>query len=309
MTSHASTNSSSDSFVDPRKPVRIILPFAPGGGASATVRIFADRLSKDTGQPFIVENHPGANSVVATQELVRSAPDGHTLLVTTPTIAINHWARADLPFDTLKDLVGVSTLILNNKMMAMHPSVPATNLKELIAYARQHPGELKSTAQPNTNSYLGNLLFMKATGTRITIVTGGEGGSDHNDALLTGKVHLSLDTPSSFIAHLKSGTLKGVAISGAKRNPVLPDVPTFSEAGLEGFNISNWYMLFAPAATPAHIVEALNGYVAKVQASAEVQRALAGEGVEPFPNSVVATNAFFRSEVERFGEAMKADRT
>ena len=289
----------------PGKPVRIVLPYAPGGAATAMTRAFADKLSKDLGQIFIVDNRPGGNTIIGTEAVVRAAPDGYTLLVVANSLLVNHWTQPNLPYDTLKDLAGISTLIRNDHMIAVHKSVPANTLNELIAYAQKNPGKINSVINGlGTNNHLENLLFMQATDTKFTMVPYKGGGAAIAD-LLSGYVQMSFNSPSLFLPHIKAGTLKGIAISGDSRNPVLPDLPTFAEAGLTGFIAGNWYILFAPAATPRDIIEKLNVYVGRAQASNDVQELLARAGVDPYPNSVAVTNALLGKELEGVGRVIR----
>ena len=289
----------------PAKPVRLIIPYAPGGGVNTATRVFGDKLAADLGQPFLIDNRPGGNSTIATQAVARAAPDGYTLLVSTATIAVNASTQANLPYDTLKELVGVSTLIRNDHMIAVHPSLPANNLRELIAYARQNPGKVDAIVVGlGTNSHINQLLIMQATGMQFNLVPYKSSGTAMTD-LLAGTVQLSVSTPSNLIPLIKSGKLKGIAVSGEKRNAQLPDLPTFAESGLKDFMAGTWYMMLAPAATPRDVVEKLNAATSRAQNAKDLQDALAKLGIDPFPASVAATNAFLRSEMANVAKVVK----
>ena len=289
----------------PSKPVRVITPYPAGGSASVIARTFAESYARDFGHPFLVDNRPGASSIIGTQAVARAAPDGHTLLVISNTLAVIHWTIPDRPYDTLKDLVGVSTLVRNDHMIAVNPSFPAGNLREMIAYLKKNPGKVNAytTAQGSIN-HLENLQFMQATGTNYTVVPYKGGGAGLTD-LVSGTIQMAINTPNLFASFIKSGKLKGIALSGERRNPVLPEVPTFAEAGLKDFSIGTWYSLFAPGATPRDIVDKLNAATARAQASKDVQDILAKQAIDPFPSTVAATNALMRVELDMWGKVVK----
>lgn len=289
----------------PFRVVRVILPYSPGGGTSAVMRIFADRLSRDLGQSFILDNRPGGNTVIGSEAMVRSAPDGYTLMMVTNTHVINHWLQPNLPYDTLKDFAGVSTMIRNDHMLAAHPAFPARTLQELIAYARKNAGGVNAAVTGlGSVNHLGTVLFMQATETRFTIVPYKGGGTAVTD-MISGAVQVSINTPTTFAPFIRAGKLKGIAISGERRNAILPEVPTFAESGLKGFTAANWYALLAPAATPAGILQKLNEKIAQAQASAEVVALLAKQGVDVFPGSLSQTEAFIRNDLERIGKVVR----
>jgi tripartite-type tricarboxylate transporter receptor subunit TctC len=289
----------------PNKVVRVIVPYSPGGGTSAVMHIFADRLTRDMGHNFIVDNKPGGNTVIGSEAMARSAPDGHTLLLVTNTHVITPWFQPNLPYDTLRDFIGVSTMVRNDHMLATHPSFPANTLKELIAYARKNGDKINAAVTGlGTVNHLGTVLFMQATGTKFTIVPYKGGGTAITD-MLSGAVQISINTVTTFAPHIRTGKLRGIAISGDKRNPVVADVPTFTEGGMKGFIAANWYALLAPSATPRDILQKLNEKVAQAQASPDVVALLAKQGVEVFPGNLAQTEAMIRSDLERIGKVIK----
>jgi tripartite-type tricarboxylate transporter receptor subunit TctC len=289
----------------PSKVVRIIVPFAPGGGTTPVARIFADRLAMSLGQSFIVDNRPGGNTTIGSQLMARAAPDGYTLLFVTNTHVINHWTQAKLPYDTFRDFAGISTLIRNNHMLVAHPAVPANSLKDFIAHLKKS-GEGVNAAVTGVGSvnHLSTLIFMKLTGTKFNVVPYKGGGVAITD-LLSGAVQMSINTVTTFAPHVKAGKLKGIAISGDNRNAVVPEVPTFTEGGMKGFVATNWYTLLAPARTPRDILQKLNGEIRRAQTDAEVIGLLAKQGVEPFPNGVAETQTVLRAELDRIGKVIK----
>lgn len=289
----------------PSRVVRVIVAYSPGGGTSAVMRIFADRLARDFGQSFIVDNRPGGNTVIGSEAMARSAPDGHTLMMVTNTHVINHWLQPNLPYDTLKDFAGVSTMIRNDHMLAAYPAFPAKTLPELIAHARRSPGSVNAAVTGlGSVNHLGTVLFMQATDTRFTIVPYKGGGTAVGD-MISGAVQVSINTPTTFAPFIRAGKLKGIAISGDRRNAILPEVPTFAEAGLKGFTAANWYALLAPAATPVAILQKLNEKVGQAQASPDIVALLAKQGVDVFPGSLGQTEAFLRADLERIGKVIR----
>ena len=279
----------------PSKPVRVITPYPAGGSASVIARTFAESYARDFGHPFLVDNRPGASSIIGTQAVARAAPDGHTLLVISNTLAVIHWTIPDRPYDTLKDLVGVSTLVRNDHMIAVNPSFPAGNLREMIAYLKKNPGKVNAytTAQGSIN-HLENLQFMQATGTNYTVVPYKGGGAGLTD-LVSGTIQMAINTPNLFASFIKSGKLKGIALSGERRNPVLPEVPTFAEAGLPGFDGSLHYGLLAPKGTPKDIIDKLSAELKKVVATDDVKQRISAEGGDP----MTSTAAEYADDVDK----------
>ncbi len=289
----------------PNKPVRIILPYAPGGSTTAVTRIFAQKFTEDWGQQVIVDNRPGGNTIIGSEAMVRSPADGYTLLTITNTHIINPWLQPKLPYDTFKDFAGISTLTRSDYMLTAYPGFPPNTLKEFIAYAKKNPGRINSaTVGLGTVQHLVNELFMAATDTVITVVPYKGGGPSTTD-LIGGQVQVSFNNLVNFASHVKAGKLKGIAISGDKRNPVLPDVPTFAESGLPGFVAANWFGMLAPAATPKDIIQKINAEIGKAQGSADTRDLLAKQGIDPFPNTVAATEALLRADYERFGKIIR----
>jgi len=289
----------------PNKPVRIILPYAPGGSTTAVTRIFTNKFSEGWGQNVILENMGGGNTIIGSQAMVRAPADGYTLLTVTSTHVINPWLQEKLPYDTMKDFAAVSTLTRSDYMLTAHPSFPANNIKEFIAYAKANPGKVNTaTVGLGTVQHLVNELLMDAAGIRMTVVPYKGGGPATTD-LLGGQIQVSINNLVNFAAHVKAGKLKGIAISGEKRNPVLPDVQTFAEGGLKNYVANNWFAILAPAATPKDIINKLNAEIAKAQASPDVRDLLAKQGIDPFPSTVAQTEALIRSDHERFGKIIK----
>lgn len=289
----------------PTKPVRFIVPYAAGGSVGAATRIFTQKLSEIWGQAVIVDNRPGGNTIIGTQAAARSPADGYTLLSITNTHVINPWLQAKLPYDAIKDFTAVATLTRSDYMLAAANSFAPNNLKEFIAYTKANPGKVNSVANGlGTGQHLVNELFMDATGTRFTVVPYNGGGQSTTD-LIGGVVQVSFNNLLNLASHVKAGQLKGIAISGDKRNPLLPDLPTFAEAGLPTFNATNWFGVLAPAGTPKDILQKINADIAKVQNMPDVKAALAKQGLDPFPNSVASADALVKLEYERLGKVIR----
>ncbi len=289
----------------PNKPVRVILPYAPGGSTTAVTRIFTNKFSEVWGQNVILENMGGGNTIIGSQAMVRAPADGYTLLTVTSTHTINPWLQDKLPYDTMKDFAAISTLTRSDYMLTAHPSFPANNIKEFIAYAKANPGKVNTaTVGLGTVQHLVNVLLMDAAGIKMTVVPYKGGGPATTD-LLGGQIQVSINNLVNFAAHVKAGKLKGIAISGDKRNPVLPDVQTFAEGGLKNYVANNWFAMLAPAGTPKDIIAKLNGDIAKAQASTDVKDLLSKQGIDPFPSTVAQTEALIRFDHERFGKIIK----
>ena len=289
----------------PNKPVRVILPYAPGGSTTAVTRIFTQKMSEVWGHTVILENQGGGNTIIGSNAMARAAPDGYTLLTVTSTHVINPWLQPKLPYDTLKDFAAISTLTRSDYMLTAYPAFPPNNFKEFMAYAKANPGKINSASVGlGTVQHLVNELLMEATGIQITVVPYKGGGPATAD-LVAGVVQVSFNNLVNFASHVKAGKLKGIAISGDRRNPVLPDVPTFAESGLKGYVANNWFAMLAPAAAPKDIITKVHAEIGKAQATKEIQTMLTNLGVDPFPSSIAETEALIRTDLARYGKIIK----
>ena len=288
----------------PNKPVRIIVPFSPGGAPSVLMGILNERFSKDLGQNFIVDNRIGSEGVIGTTAAARAVPDGYTLLGTTAPIVINHWMYPDRSYDTLKDFAMIATLARQDFVLAIHPSVPAKTLKEFIAYAKANPG-LLNAGSISTSSILNYQRVMNATDTKLTVINYKDNGPLFID-LLKGTTHIYMSGIGGLQSHITSGKLRGLGTTGEKRSSGIPDVPTFAEAGLANFNAFNWVALLAPAKAPRDIIEKMNAQARRTLESPEVISALRARDFEPYFSTSAQADNFLRTEIERFGELIKA---
>jgi tripartite-type tricarboxylate transporter receptor subunit TctC len=292
--------------VFPSRPVRVIVPFAPGGGTDNLTRIMAPRLTELLGQSIIVDNRPGASSQIGTELGARAAPDGHTLIHVDTSFASNPSLYPKLPYDPIKDFACVSLLASAPVVLVVHPSVPAKTLKELIALARTRPGELNfATGGAGSATHLGVELFKSAAKIDLVHVPY-KGTGPAAAALLAGEVVMSIAGPSSIKPHVDSGRLRAIAITGEKRNPALPQVPTFAESGLRGVDSGSYWVSLAPAGTPQHAIHTLNGAMRKVLQAAEVRQRLVDLGFEPIGSTPDRCAENVRSEIDKWARVVSA---
>jgi tripartite-type tricarboxylate transporter receptor subunit TctC len=282
----------------------MIVGFAPGGGTDLTARPVAQKLSELLGQQVIVENRPGAAGNIATEQVVKAPPDGYTLLMgTIAALAINPSLYGNLRFDPETDLAPVIQVVDATNVLALHPSVPASSVKELIALAREKSLSAGSSGIGATG-HLSIELFNLMAGVKLVHVPYKGGGPAMAD-LVGGQVNLIFATTASAIPHLKSGRIKGIAVTTAKRSALLPDMPTISEAGLDGFDANNWYGLVVPAKTPRAIIDQLNAEVTKVLNMPDVKTTLFNQGLDPAPGTPEQFGAYIRSERAKWAKVIK----
>ena len=289
----------------PNKPVRVIVPYPPGGGSDFTARIVFNGLTRIMGQPFIIDNRAGGETIIGVNAVAKATPDGYTLLVISDVLLANHWMMPGLPYDASKDFTLVAPLARSESGLLVHPSVPADNLKGFVGYAKANPDKL-NVAIGSPLNMLSFQRFMNATGTRFTVVNYKGAGPSIAD-LVAGNVQVFISNLAAARPLIKSGKVRSFAVSGGKRDPELPDVPTFDEGGVKGFEPSGplQNMLLAPGKTPRDIVEKLNAQAARALADPEVIRAMAKLGINPAPMNVAAAEKTFRTELERFGQLVK----
>jgi len=289
----------------PTRPVKLVVGFTPGGGVDIAARTLAPKLSELIGQPVIVENKPGAGTNIANEFVAKSAPDGTTLLVNTPAVAINMSLYRKLPFDTLRDFAAVSIFSESPNVLMVNSKLAAQNLQEFIAYARANPGKLNySSAGPGTTQHLCGELFKLRTGVSMVHVPY-KGTAPSLTALIAGEVDMSFSNIPAMLQHVKSGRLRPLASTGTRRSELIPEVPTMKEAGVSGVDVTVWYGVLAPAATPKAMVAALSGAVAKAAHDPEMKKRLAEEGAEPVGNSAEEFGRILREEVARWAEVVK----
>jgi tripartite-type tricarboxylate transporter receptor subunit TctC len=289
----------------PARPVRVIVGFTPGGGVDINARMLAPKLTEYLGQPFLVENRPGAGTNIANELVAKSPPDGYTLLCTTPALAINMALYAKLPFDALRDFVAISVFSESPNVLVVNAKLPAASVRELIETARKSPGRLNySSAGVGTTQHLSAELLKLRTGTFIVHIPY-KGTSPSLTGLIAGEVDLSFANIPAIQAHVKSGRLRALATTGARRDPQLPEVPTMKEAGVEGLNVTVWYGLLAPAGTPREIVQALAAATARATRDGELRKRMLEQGADPVGSSPEEFGKLLREEVARWAEVVK----
>ena len=289
----------------PSKPLRIVVPFPPGGGADITARVLADHLTKGLGQSVVVENRPGGSTIIGSEAVARSPADGHTLLVVFPSFIINPSMRVKMPFDPLKDFKAVSQTMSVPMAIAVHPAVPVKNLQELIELARLKPGEL-SYGTPGigtTHHVMGEMLAQSA---KIRLAHAPfQGGAPSLAAANGGHITMIYGNAIEVAPSVKSGRLRAIVVTSAERASVLPDVPTMIEAGHPELEATNWAGLVVAAATPAAAITRLNAEIVRALRSTEVQENFKGHGMTTVPTTPEQFQAFLQSESARYSKVVK----
>ena len=289
----------------PSKPVKLVVPFAPGGFTDVVARILGQRLSVAMGQQFVIENKAGAGSIIGTDFVAKSAPDGYTLVMVSTTHVISPWIYKNVPYDPLKSFTAVSKLVDSPYVLLVNPKVAATNVKEFIALAKAAPDTIHYASSGNGSSqHLMGGLFVAMTGAPLKHVPY-KGSSGAANDLVAGVVESSFAGVPNALSQVPQGRLRALAVTTSKRIPQLPDVPTLQEAGVPGYEASVWLALLAPAATPRDIVTRLNSEIAKLMASAETKKAMYDAGVEVSLSSPEALGEYMVHEMDRWGKVVK----
>jgi tripartite-type tricarboxylate transporter receptor subunit TctC len=290
----------------PAKPIRLVVPFAPGGPVDTLGRAMQPKLAEALGQQIIIDNRAGAGSIIGTETVVKAPPDGYTLLLTSSSIAINPSIYPKMPFDATRDLAPISQLSTSSLIAVVHPSVPVRSIKELIALAKARKGEL-IYASTGTGSapHLAVELFAAMTGTKLIHVPH-KGAAPATVDLLAGNVAFMFNNLISAVPNVQAGRLRALAVTGAVRTPALPDLPTVAEAGVPGYEASTWYAMFTPAGVPQPIVERLHREVAAIAKSPDIRKQLQAVGIDPVGGTPAALAQYLRSEIVKWGKVAKA---
>jgi tripartite-type tricarboxylate transporter receptor subunit TctC len=290
----------------PARPVRLIVPYPPGGGTDTLARVVSQKLSETLGQQVVMDNRPGAGANIGMELAARSAPDGYTLVLATISNAISASLYSRLNYDLVRDFAPVTLLATTPHLLAVHPSLPVGSVKDLIALAKARPGQLVySSAGSGTPTHLAGELFDYMAGVNMTHVPY-KGGGPSVVALLGGEVTASFATMPSVLPHVKSGKLRGVAVTTSRRSPSAPNLPTVAESGLPGFDMGSWYGLMAPAGTPAAVVSHLNAETIKVLKLADVKQRLDNSGFDALVSTPEEYAASTRSEIDKWAKIVKA---
>ena len=289
----------------PDKPVKLVVPYPPGGPTDIVARVVAQKLQDAMGQPFVIENRPGAGGNPGAEAVARSAPDGHTLVVATTAHAINPSLFSKLSYQLMKDFAPVSQLTAGPLVIVANPALPANNVKELIALAKSKNGGLNFGSSGNGQStHLSAELFSAMAGVKMAHVPY-KGSAPALTDVMAGQTDLMFDTMLSAMPHVKAGKLKALAVTSAQRSPVAPDVPTVAEGGLPGYEAIAWNGLLAPAGTPAPVVAKLNAELKKVLESPDVKQRFEAQGFTPMWNTPADYRAFMQAEVDKWAKVVK----
>ena len=301
----ASAGSGAWSQAYPTKPVKIVVPYGVGGPADIYARFLGAKLQETMGQAFVVEDRPGAGSIVGTDYVAKSAPDGYTLLMMSNTHTVNETLIPKKPFDLMRDFAPITGVNYSDLLMVIHPSVPANSLKEFIALAKSKPGGMNYASSGNGTPYhMAGELFKAMAGVDLVHIPH-KGSDGARNSILGGQVQMMFDAVPTMSANARAGKVKALATSGKSRSPVTPDVPTVSEAGVPGYESGIWLGLMAPAKTPRPILEKLNSEINKVIGSAEVKEAWAKQGVFPMGMSIEQFDKFLREEIVKWAKVVK----
>lgn len=290
----------------PDRPIRVIVPYAPGGGTDITTRTVTQRLAESLKTPFVVDNRGGAAGNIGKELAARATPDGYTLLTAGLSFAVNPSLFAKLGYDPVRDFAPISLIATAPLIVVVHPSVPAQSIKDVIALAKAKPGALNyASGGIGTGNHVAGELFTYMTGTRIVHVPYKGGGPALAD-VVAGQVQLLFNTTTSTLPFVRSGKLRALALTGAQRSPNLPDLPTVAESGVPGFDVGVWFGFVAPARTPQPIIDRLNAEVVKVTRLPEVRAQFAAQGADPVGGTPAEFGQYIRTEVAKWAKVAKA---
>jgi len=303
LTVHVTGPVRADDF--PSRPLRVIVPFSPGGAVDGPMRLIAQHLSQRLGQPVVVENKPGAGATIGTDVVAKAAPDGYTLLLASQTNAISATLYSNLPFDPIEDFTPVALIGREPGVVVVNPAVPVTSLQQLIAYVKERPGQIDYASSGNgSGQHLFAALLASRTGMKMNHVPYRGSGQATTD-LLGGVVAMSIPGTAGMVGHIKAGKLRALAVTGAARSPQLPDVPTVMEAGVPDYEAYVWMGLLAPKGTPPAIVERLNREVLAVLVQEDVKKYMATAGIEIVGSTPAEFGTFFRHEKNLWAKVIR----
>jgi tripartite-type tricarboxylate transporter receptor subunit TctC len=290
----------------PTKAVRVIIPAPVGGGVDTIGRAVSQKLQEALGQPFVADNRPGAGTVIGSELTAKAPPDGHTVLFMTNSHAINAAVRKHLNYDAIKDFSGISLLAISPYLVVVHPSVPAKSVRELIQLARTRPGEVHfASAGSASATHLAGELFAHMARVKMMHVPY-KGGAPAVTAVLSGEAQLMFNNLISVLGHSKAGRMRALAITSSKRSPLLPDLPTVSEAGIPGYESASWYGALVPANTPQPVVATLNREMVKAIRSPDISGRLAAEGAQVIGSTPEEFAVYLRRDIERWQKLVPA---
>jgi tripartite-type tricarboxylate transporter receptor subunit TctC len=289
----------------PTKPVKIIVPYSAGGPADIYARFVGDRLQKAMGQPFVIENRPGAGAIIGTDAVAKSPPDGYTLLMMSNTHTVNESLFTKKPYALLRDLAPIAPINYSDLILVVHPSVPAKNLKELIALAKAKPGALNyASSGPGTPYHMAGELFKAMAGVDLVHVPH-KGSAEARTDVLAGNVQMMFDAITTMAPLVQSGKVRAIATSGKTRSSIMPNVPTLNEAGVPGYDAVIWLGMMAPAGTPKTVIDTLNAAIQKIVSAPEVKDAWAKQGAVPMRMSPDEFGKFIEQDIQKWAKVVK----
>ena len=290
----------------PHKPLRMIVPSSPGGGSDIMGRFLAQKLAEQLGQQVVVENRPGASSVIGTDAAAKSAPDGYTLVIPPAAVSVNPSIFAKMPYDTLRDLTAISQVAESANVLVAHPALPVRTIKDLIALAKAKPGTL-SAASPGISGtpHMAAELFKLMTGTDFLIIVY-KGSGPGSIAVMSGEVPLQFSTPPSSLPYVRAGRMRALGVTTKSRVPSMPDVPTIAEAGVPGYEATQWFGLFTAGGTPAVIVERLAQETSRAVRAHDLKARMSAEGLQPVGSTPAEFSAYLKAEMAKWAKVVKA---
>jgi tripartite-type tricarboxylate transporter receptor subunit TctC len=288
----------------PSRPVKVIVPFGAGGPTDLFTRAVADELQKALHEPFVLENRPGAGTTIGTEAAAKAAPDGYTLLMVSGTQTVNETLYGHKPYHLMADLVPVAPLIESDLVLVVHPSVPAKNVSELIAFAKANPGKLNfGSSGPGSNYHMAAELLKNFTGIDIVHVPY-RGSTGMRTDILSGQIQMLFDSVPTMAPMIKSGMVRALGTTGSERSPILPGVPTIAEAGVPGFQATLWVGFMAPAGTPQPIVDLLNREITKIVTRPDIKAAWAKQGATPMTMTQVQFKTFMQDQIAKWAKVI-----
>lgn len=290
----------------PQKPLRMIVPSSPGGGSDIVGRFLAQKLSEQMSQPVVVENRPGASSMLGTDIAAKSPPDGYTLVIPPAAVTVNPSIFAKMPYDTQRDLAPITMVADSANVLVAHPALPVRSIKELIALAKAKPGSL-AVASPGISGtpHMAAELFKLMTGVDLLIVIY-KGSGPGSIALMSGEVPLQFSTPPSSLPYVRTGRMRALGVTTKARVPSMPDVPTIAESGVSGYEATQWFGLFTSGATPVAIVDRLYQETARALRAPDLKERMSAEGLQPVGNTPAEFAAFVHDEMSKWARVVKA---
>ncbi len=286
----------------PQRPIRVVVPFPPGGGADVTMRMVAEPLKAQLGQPLVIDNRGGASTIIGTELVAKAKPDGYTILIATTTYAINPSLHASLPYDPLKDLAPITLVAFTPYILVVHPSLPVKTVKDLIALARARPGQLTYASVGNGSAtHLATEMLTSRAGVKITHVPY-KGSAPALADLIGGHVSLYLGSMPASVPQARAGKLRAITVTSARRAPGTPEVPTIAESGLPGYEFTSWYGLFARAGTPEAMVDQLQAAVRKVLERADLRERLLADGNEAVGSTPAEFAAVVKADIAKYAK-------